>query len=249
MRLIVNPEYRSLKADLEKIGREFDRSGEMWVDGKRNTIKLFEVEGRILNVKSFQVPRFPNSIVYRHFRKSKAVRSYEFANRLLQLGFLSPEPIACLEFYTPWKLKRSFYFSAQLEGVFPFMKLIHDSDFPDSVEILRQFTRFTHRLHEANIWFIDHSPGNTLIKKDATGKYEFYLVDLNRMRFKSLSFQQRMANFSRLSASDEMLRTMSEEYAQLAGKSFEEVYREMSRADQRFRDRKKRKKQWKKLFS
>jgi hypothetical protein len=39
-------------------------------------------------------------------------------------------------------------------------------------------------MHEASINFLDHSPGNTLIVKKSEGKYDFYLVDLNRMNLK-----------------------------------------------------------------
>ena len=49
--------------------------------------------------------------------------------------------------------------------------------------ILRQFIRFSYLLHQKGIEFLDNSPGNTLIKKNEKGVYDFYLVDLNRMKF------------------------------------------------------------------
>ena len=52
------------------------------------------------------------------------------------------------------------------DGVPPEGKeLVEIPDFPDHDTILRQFTRFSFNLHEKGIEFLDHSPGNTLIKK------------------------------------------------------------------------------------
>ena len=68
-----------------------------------------------------------------------------------------------------------------------FRELTKDLNYPDHEIILRAFTRFTFQLHENGINFLDHSPGNTLVKK--VGKeYEFYLVDLNRMNFGFMDF-------------------------------------------------------------
>jgi hypothetical protein len=64
--------------------------------------------------------------------------------------------------------------------------------------------------------FLDHSPGNTLIRKVAEGKYEFFLVDLNRMNFRqAMSFDERMKNLSHLTPRKEMVSQMSASYAKL----------------------------------
>ena len=70
---------------------------------------------------------------------------------------------------------------------------------------------------------MDHSPGNTLITKDDTG-YNFFLIDLNRMRFKPMTFNNRMHNFRRLWLSKTMVKTLSEAYAQLYNTSYQETY-------------------------
>ena len=62
--------------------------------------------------------------------------------------------------------------------------------------------------------FLDHSRSNTLIKKNNNG-YKFYLIDLNRMRFKSLTLKERLKNFKRLKMNDEVLKKVSEYYADL----------------------------------
>jgi hypothetical protein len=75
----------------------FSSTGILFGDGKRNTIKLFELEGYTINIKSFKVPNLINKIAYKYFRKSKARRSYEYAVRLLENGIGTPKPIAFFE--------------------------------------------------------------------------------------------------------------------------------------------------------
>lgn len=80
-----------------------------------------------------------------------------------------------------------------------FRELVEIPDFQEHDKILRQFTKFCFDLHEKGVEFLDHSPGNTLIKKIDENNYAFYLVDLNRMNFHNqMDFEQRMNNFRRL---------------------------------------------------
>jgi hypothetical protein len=182
--------------------------------GKRNIIKKITVDGIELNIKSFKIPNLVNKIVYKFFRKSKARRSFEYANKLLSLGINTPKPIAFIEYSSLFFFLNSFYISEQFSNDLTYRELINNYDYPDFELILRAFTRFTFNLHEKGINFLDHSPGNTLIKKDEKG-YEFYLVDLNRMKFQNMSFEERMKNFAKLSPKDVMLGIMCDEYAKL----------------------------------
>ena len=102
-------------------------------------------------------------------------------------------------------------------------------------------------LHEKGVYFLDHSPGNTLIKKQEQG-YKFYLVDLNRMKFKSLSYNERIKNFDRLSKHENMVKIMSDEYAKCIDKNPEEVFDLMWKYTNQFRTKIRRKKNLKKKF-
>lgn len=113
--------------------------------------------------------------------------------------------------------------SEQLECDLTYRELVEIPDFPDRENILRQFTKFSFDLHEKGIEFLDHSPGNTLIKKNANGNYDFFLVDLNRMEFHdSMSFEMRMKNLCRLTPLEEMVAVMSNEYAKYYKEESEE---------------------------
>lgn len=216
MRLIVNPRFEAAKPEIKGFIENFDHSGKMFVDGQRNKIKLFELSDVTLNIKSFKIPNLINRVAYRFFRKSKARRSFEFAMRLLENGIGTPEPIAYSENSSWWSMGRSFYVSEQLLVDLTYRELVEIPDYPDAENILRQFVRFSFSLHEKGIEFLDHSPGNTLIKKREDGGYDFYLVDLNRMNFHdSLDFQTRMKNLSHLTPQKKMVDLMSHEYALL----------------------------------
>ena len=119
--------------------------------------------------------------------------------------------------------KKSFYVSEHLECDLTYRELTTNFNYPDYETILRNFTRFTFKLHEENILFLDHSPGNTLIKK-VDDNYEFYLVDLNRMQFKPINFQTRIKNFSRLTIHKSMVEIMSDEYAKISNKDYNKVF-------------------------
>ena len=177
----INPKYKELEKEILQIPSRFDSEQEV-LEKDRNVIKVMIVGGMRLNVKSFKRPHLFNRLVYAYIRKSKAQRSYEYAQLLLNRQIGTPEPIAYLIYKDMWGITHSYYVSRQLEFDFTFREL--RANMPSDLdEILRQFTRFTYRFHQAGIYFIDHSPGNTLIRKGTNG-YEFYLVDLNRIHLK-----------------------------------------------------------------
>jgi hypothetical protein len=82
---------------------------------------------------------------------------------------------------------------------------------------------------------MDHSPGNTLIKKVSEDEYEFFLVDLNRMNFhESMNFDMRMKNLSRLTPKKEMIAIMSDEYAKHYAKTSSQIFEKMWGATSKF---------------
>jgi hypothetical protein len=242
-----NTNYK--KDEVFLIIENFNSSGIIFGDGKRNTIKLFELEKTTINIKSFKVPGLINKIAYKYFRKSKAERSFNYATLLLENGIGTPQPIAFLVNTNIIGIKDSYYASEHLQCDLTFRELVEIPSYPDHENILRQFTRFSYLLHQKGIEFKDHSPGNTLILKTAEGKYEFYLVDLNRMNFhESMPFDLRMKNLSRLTPVKEMIAVMSNEYAKVSGESealiFETLWNETSKFQEKFHRKKRLKKRF-----
>lgn len=222
----------------------FDNEGLLLNNGERNVIKTKKIGDITVNVKSFKQPNIVNKIVYRFFRKSKAQRSFEYAKKLTVLNVGTPRPLAYYEFCTLFSFKNSFYISEQIYCDLTYRELTTNFEYPGYENILRAFTKFTFNLHEKGIHFLDHSPGNTLIKKTDNG-YLFFLVDLNRMEFKPLDFKTRIKNFSRLTIHKSMIKIMSDEYAKLFGEDYTKVLNLMWKETEDFQNRYYRKKRLK----
>jgi hypothetical protein len=220
----IHPNYRHLTTEILNQISKFNANDDDVFSNGRNSIAKVKVANEQFSIKSFKIPNVFNAFVYKFFRKSKAKRSFEYANKLLEANILTPFPIAYIEKFNALGLQQSFYISKHIDYDFDFRELIHHPKFPNRDTVLRQFTEFTFRLHENNINFLDHSPGNTLIKKVTEDNYDFYLIDLNRMQFESLSFDKRMHNFRRLWLSKTMIKIMAAKYAELSAKSYTETY-------------------------
>ncbi len=222
-KLIIHTNYKNIASQLEAAIIKFNDHKELLGEGKRNVIKIVTIGNKKFTIKSFKKPNFINGLVYRFFRKSKAERSYTYANRLLDLGIKTPFPVAYKLEQNSFSLKKSYYISELVDCDLLYRDLTMDFSIPDYEKILRAFTRFTFNLHENQIKFLDHSPGNTLIKKVGE-EYDFHLVDLNRMKFEVMDFDTKIKNFSKLTIHKSMIEIMSNEYAQCSGQNEKKIF-------------------------
>lgn len=226
MKFIINQTLKNSQSEIENFILNFDVDGELLVKGSRNTIKIFPLNNQLLNIKAFKTPNVLNSFVYKFIRNSKAKRSYEYAIKLLNKNIGTPQPIAFAEYNSGIGLGKSFYVCEHIVTEYTYRDLVMNPDLENHEEILRAFTNFCFKLHEAGVEFKDHSPGNTLIKINDDNTYSFYLVDLNRMQFHNqMSFEQRMYNLRRLTPKKEMIAVMANQYAkQYTQKSEQEIF-------------------------
>ncbi|WGK64313.1 lipopolysaccharide kinase InaA family protein [Croceiramulus getboli] len=244
MQWTIDPAYRTKRDSLQGLLEQFEQSSHELGDGNRNIIRVLPLDKEEVAIKSFKVPHLVNRWVYRFFRKSKAQRSFEYAQILIQKQIGTPAPVAFGEEKQGLLFGRSVYISRFVHADLTYRELIHQPDYPNRTELLRAFTRFTFDLHEKGIHFLDHSPGNTLIVLSASGPV-FYLVDLNRMEFGTLDLQTRLKNFSRLTPKREMVKIMATEYARLIDQDEQMIFDHMWAYTQAFRKRFENKKKWK----
>lgn len=224
MSIIIHPKYKNKEEAILQLVANFFTEGNMVVQGARNTIKFNFLEEEKVNIKFFQKPGIFKSIIYSFFRSTKAKRSFDYANYLINHHILTPFPIAYVENRNSLGfLEDSYYVSQQIDYDFTIRELIHDPLFPERNLVLEQFAEFTFKMHEAKVNFLDHSPGNTLVVKKDSGKYEFYLIDLNRMNFRNLSIEERMGNFKKMWLSKTMVKVIAKAYAQLSNESEEKL--------------------------
>lgn len=245
MKTVFSEYQTSHQKEIIQFIKDFNAKGDT-ISEARNTIKIFTLPDKKINVKAFKKPHFINKIVYRFFRKSKAQRSFEHAQILLEKGIGTPQPIAYLQ-ENGLLFGKSYYVSEQLDYDLTYREIIHDPTFPNRHEILKQFTLFTHKLHENGIEFLDHSPGNTLITVGENNQYAFYLVDLNRMKFhKKMDHKTRINNFKKLTSDKSMVAVMSGEYAKITGNDYHQVFNEMWEQTTKFQQHYHQKRAWKK---
>jgi hypothetical protein len=242
--LTLHQKYKNQEKAVLQLLKSFFVEGNLIVKGSRNTIKSFDFNGEKVNVKFFKKPTFVKAIVYSFFRSSKAKRSFEYANYLLQHFIKTPFPIAYYEERNAFGLlKDSFYVSQHIDYNFTIRELIHDPLFPNRKIILEQFTEFTFLLHEAKVNFLDHSPGNTLVVDNGNLNYDFYLIDLNRMKFEEMSLQKRMDNFKKMWLSKQMIQIVAKKYAELYNKDEQLLHSILLEKSTQFK-RKIAKKKW-----
>jgi hypothetical protein len=221
--LTIHPKFISSEKAIANFLADFEQTGEYLTKGDRNVIKKATIDGVTLTIKKFKTPNFFQALVYRYLRESKAKRSFEYAIQLIEFGINTPFPVAYAEHFRSG-LKESYYISEFVDYDLDFRVLNHSPLYPNRDEILTQFASFTFKLHQKNINFLDHSPGNTLIKISENNTYDFYLIDLNRMRFETMSLKKRMHNFRRMWLSKKMVRIMATQYAILYNMPFTKVH-------------------------
>ena len=204
-----------LKDFVTNIELYFNQKENQVIYDKRNIIKVVEFEGKKYVVKSFKTPHLLNQIVYRFFRDSKAKRSFENSIQLRRLEIHTPEPVGYIEFPTPFRFKESFYISDLFNFDFEIRAVFADENFEDRENILKQFIEYTHKLHKKNIYHIDYSPGNILVRKIGS-TYLFSIIDVNRMQFIELDNKLRMKSISKLTKNDKDNKLMVQHYAKIS---------------------------------
>lgn len=212
MKTYINQKYEDLSDFIHAIPDLFPRFGNLIYD-KRNTIKVFKVNGLLVNVKRFKTPIVFNRLIYKYIRKSKAERSFRYAQYILRKGIDTPQPIAYIENFKMGGLSESYYISVH-ETVDGTMKEVYRQSREESEDLVKAFTQFTADLHKKKILHKDYSPGNIMYKKEGS-EYRFYLVDLNRIKFKRLNFFESCKSFCRFKVDEDILNNISKEYSKI----------------------------------
>jgi hypothetical protein len=153
------------------------------------------------------VKRFPvagiRRLVYR-YRASKAVRAFDHAARMLELGIGTPHPFAAVELRRGGALLASFYCCALVE-TFREARELKRPDAADRAALLERLGAFVGTAHERGVLPGDLTSGNVLMVPAAArdGGVGFTLVDVNRMRFGRVGVRRGIANLAMLRLADD----------------------------------------------
>lgn len=213
--------------------------------GARNTLyNVADNDNNHLCVKHFRKAKFPNSYIYTTLRHSKARRSYEHAEKLLSLGFHTPNPIAWSERRKGLKLLDSYYICKYLET-----PNIRDwGKRPDADALIDALGTYMVSLHRAGIYHRDFSPGNILAERLSDGSYRFYLVDINRMNFNVHNRSKLMSMFRSISLDEVDTVRLARAYAKASGENPDTIAAEAIASLKKYQATKRRHRKLKKLF-
>jgi tRNA A-37 threonylcarbamoyl transferase component Bud32 len=114
-------------------------------------------------------------------------------------------------------------------------------------KLIKKFVLFTHKLHENGIMFLDHSTSNTIIKK-IENDYKLFLIDLNRMNFKKMNFEDRLINFRRLNLSDDSIKKVSYFYSEIINVNKDLIFEKIKTYSQNFQINRRKRKKIKNIF-
>ena len=216
----VSEEYKALEYWVKSLPvRWSDKEGRV-IHCRRNELRDMTFGDVNMVVKSFAIPNLVNRWVYGVFRKSKAQRSYEYAEKLNSLGIKSPAPIAYYTERCGLLFSHSYYVSKKSSCRHTFYDVIDNVELENRELYLRCVGRMTAKMHEAGIFPLDYSGGNILLDV-VDGEVQFELVDLNRMSFGKIDMDRGCRGFERLNVEPSALAIMAQEYAKERG--FEET--------------------------
>lgn len=213
MRVVVHPKYEHLRAWLEALPATFEQQGEVIYE-QRNQIRRMGVNGLPVVVKRYRQPSLPNRIAYTWLRKPKAERAYIHALQLLEKHIATPEPIAYILCGDGW-LEESFLVTRE-SGLKHTFYDFRDGVIAGKEDLIHAFAWYAASLHNAGVLHKDFSPGNILYDR-VDGRWQFELVDINRMRFGHVSQKEGCSNLCRLWGKTDFFEVLSPVYAQARG--------------------------------
>ncbi len=215
-RAVVSADFTALTEFVRVLPQRFAWDTGEVIFKNRNEIRAFHIDGHDIVVKEFRRPHLLNRVAYGLFRASKAERSYRYAAMLRAAGIGSPAPVGWLTERNGLLFTRSYYASLQSECPISYMALL-DPDFPDRDALLAEVARTAAAMHEHGWLHTDFSRGNILLGHHADGTPRADLIDLNRIRFRTVDIEAGCRNFARLPATPPMLRILADTYATARG--------------------------------
>lgn len=240
-----DPLFSQIEASLPTIKALFAANGES-IHKARNELKIIELQGIKTVIKAFKIPNLINQFAYAYIRRSKAYKSFHNASKLQKLGINTPEPIAYIEFYKNTLLQESFFIARHYPYTLT-MANVRDDDLEDKEALLKAFSRFTYEIHQKGVWHVDYSGGNILINKTETG-YQFSLVDINRMQFRTINTYEGLENFNKMWFDEASLRIIAKTYAKLAHLDEQRAIDEIIAHDAKLKSHVLRRRKFKALF-
>jgi len=129
----------------------------------------------------------------------KAVRAWRGAAACLVRGVRTPLPLACLERRAGGIVAEGFFLAARVADAREIRDLFRTLPPSELSRLLETLAAFLRGCHDRGILHRDLSDGNILVRTGASGDFELFLIDTNRIRVRrSIPAHLRLRNLVRL---------------------------------------------------
>lgn len=213
MKVVINPKYSHLSEYIHNIPTQCYAEDSVIKRG-RNILRKDMVDGVSMVIKQYKKPSLFNRIVYSFIRKSKARRSYEYAFKLRKMDIGTAKPIAYIE-----EKKNGFFHTGYFISVFiphPLLSSVIESRPKEFQDIMQDFVQFTVDVHKKGVIHYDYNLSNVHYHKEGE-RYQFALIDINRMQFNRYSKRKCMRTLRVLGLQLPYFTAFAEQYAVLRG--------------------------------
>lgn len=214
MRVVVSPAYSRLRSFVGELPATFDSQGTL-VFSKRNTIKLFLVDGLRVIVKRYKRPNLVQRVAYTWFKPSKAERAYRYAARFRRCGIDTPREIGYVECRRAGLVADTFFVSLCCDDISAAVLLADGIAGERQQMLCRAIGRHLAAMHEAGIVHGDLNLSNILCRE--SDGWHFSLIDNDRATFCRPDTDRCLADLMRLSHKRDILLCIASYYVSERG--------------------------------
>lgn len=212
-KIIIDSRYERHRKWIESLPETFDEGGELIYDG-RNRVRLYTMDdGEKIVIKRYKRPMIHQMVAYGFFCKSKMMRAYYYAKRLLDNGIDTPEPVSFVEVRHCGLLTDGFFLSTYNPD--PDCRILREEE--GHVMLTKALAEHLVKEHRCGFLHGDTNLSNFLYHKDENEEFGYHIstIDINRSHFKEHpTEEERMKCLSRLThvkrAYDEILEAYNE---------------------------------------
>ena len=181
MKTVIAEHYKKYAAFIARIPALFDTDGGITLKDKRNSVKRFDHDGMTIIAKRYKRVNWIQSIIYTHFRRTKAKRAYLFADEFRKRGVNSPRAVAYMEEYERRRFTVGYFVYEESKGREVFQELVKKENFDH--ELADAVVDYIVFMHSRGVLHGDLNSANFLYTKDSDGRYHFDMIDTNRSHF------------------------------------------------------------------
>lgn len=213
---LINPKYEHLTRFIQKIPAIYDREG-MLVYDSHNQVRIYKEQDEKLVVKRFSRPKWRQRFDYTFSHPSRGKRGYLNAQKFLELGISTPEPIACIDEYEFGLFKRDYLITSFCGD--PDTRVLRD-EVEGHDDLVNALAQFLVDMHEKGVFHGNTNLSNFFYRKDAdspTG-YHITTIDINRAKFvQNPTREECIGNLMRLTHIRPSVMKIIGRYAELRG--------------------------------